>query len=286
MSQVCCSLSFFILFYFFLYILNLLFSVLDNDGYEQISSDEDDLDNGSFKLPTFDMDYTAEDLASVPPVQYDPYERELRPMQYFNPPYKTRFDMQMEKASVEEPMDPGGTEDSVGGEEAESVAQLKELCASIGEDRDARWVTALEEAPALLSKGLASLIKQCEVEDKVENQIAPFIKWTFQALNMEIALTQPIALNLRQLKAGAKLASNLAECPQGLSRLLRDGALNVLLQLLRTDHVSSTLKLSLLKALDALISAPAGVEAFLLSENEEKSGYQVKNTKKTQQFLK
>lgn len=246
----------------------------DNDGYEQISSDEDDLDNGSFKLPTFDMDYTAEDLASVPPVQYDPYERELRPMQFFSPPYKTRFETQMEKASVEEPMDPGGTEDSVGGEEAEAVAQLKELCSSIGEDRDARWVTALEEAPALLSKGLACLIKQCEGEDKVENQIAPFINWTLQALNMEIALTQPIALNLRQLKAGAKLASHLAECAQGLSMLLRDGALNVLLQLLRTDHVSSTLKLSLLKALDALISAPAGVEAFLHSENEEKSGYQ------------
>ncbi|XP_072317454.1 protein virilizer homolog [Eucyclogobius newberryi] len=245
----------------------------DNDGYEQISSDEDDLDNGSFKLPTFDMDYTAEDLASVPPVQYDPYERELRPMQYFSPPYKTRFETQLEKASVDEPMDPGGTEESIGGE-AEAVGLLRELKASIGADRDTRWVTALEEAPGLLSKGLASLIKQCEGEDKVEEQIAIFVQWALQALNMDIALTQPIALNLRQLKAGAKLASNLAECPQGLSTLLRAGVLNVLLQLLHTDHVSSTLKLCLLKALDALISAPAGVEGFLHSENEEKSGYQ------------
>ncbi|KAK7886771.1 hypothetical protein WMY93_026392 [Mugilogobius chulae] len=245
----------------------------DNDGYEQISSDEDDLDNGSFKLPTFDMDYTAEDLASVPPVQYDPFERELKPMQFFSPPYKTRFETQLEKANVEEPVDPGGTEESVGGE-AEVVAQLKELKASIGSDRDTRWVTALEEVPGLLTKGLASLIKQSEEEDKVEEQIAIFVQWALQALNMDIALTQPIALNLRQLKAGAKLASNLAECPQGLSTLLQAGALNVLLQLLHTDHVSSTLKLSLLKALDSLISAPAGVEAFLLSENEEKSGYQ------------
>uniref|UniRef100_A0A8C4E5E8 Vir like m6A methyltransferase associated n=1 Tax=Dicentrarchus labrax TaxID=13489 RepID=A0A8C4E5E8_DICLA len=245
---------------------------LCDDGYEQISSDEDDLDNGSFKLPTFDMDYTPEDLASVPPVQYDPYERELRPLLYFTPPYKTRFDTQFEKASVEEPRDPGGTEGPAGGEEAEAVTQLKELLASIGEDRDARWVTAVEEAPGLLAKGLAYLIKQGERE--MEGPVGVLAHWGLQALSMEIALTQPIALNLRQLKAGAKLVSCLAECPHGLTALLREGALNVLLELLNADHVSSTLKLSILRALGALISAPAGMEAFLHAGESEKSGYQ------------
>ncbi|XP_041799289.1 protein virilizer homolog isoform X1 [Chelmon rostratus] len=243
-----------------------------DDGYEQISSDEDDLDNGSFKLPTFDMDYTPEDLASVPPVQYDPYERELRPLFYFTPPYKTRFDTQFEKATVEEPRDPGGTEGPAGGEEAEAVVQLKELLTSIGDDRDARWVTALEEAPGLLAKGLAYLIKQGEQE--TEGPVGVLAEWALQALSMEVALTQPIALNLRQLKAGAKLVSCLAECPQGLTALLRERALNVLLELLNADHVSSTLKLSILRALGALISAPPGVEAFLHAEESEKSGYQ------------
>ncbi|TKS82029.1 Protein virilizer -like protein [Collichthys lucidus] len=243
-----------------------------DDGYEQISSDEDDLDNGSFKLPTFDMDYTPEDLASVPPVQYDPYERELRPLLFFTPPYKTRFDTQFEKASVEEPRDPGGTEGAAVGEEAEAIAQLKELLTSIGDDRDARWVTALEEATGLLTKGLAYLIKQGEPE--MEGALGVLAQWALQALSMEIALTQPIALNLRQLKAGAKLASCLAECSQGLTTLLREGALDVLLELLNADHVSSTLKLSILRALGALISAPAGVEAFLHAGETEKSGYQ------------
>ncbi|KAM8735469.1 protein virilizer homolog isoform 2-T2 [Acanthopagrus schlegelii] len=241
-----------------------------DDGYEQISSDEDDLDNGSFKLPTFDMDYTPEDLASVPPVQYDPYERELRPLLYFTPPYKTRFDTQFEKARVEEPRDPGGTES--GSEEAEAVTQLKDLLTSIGDERDARWVTALEEAPGLLAKGLAHLIKQGERE--MEGPVGILTKWTLQALSMEVALTQPIALNLRQLKAGAKLASCLAECPQGLTAMLRAGALDVLLELLNANHVSSTLKLSILRALGALISTPAGVEAFLHAGESEKSGYQ------------
>uniref|UniRef100_A0AAQ5ZEP6 Virilizer N-terminal domain-containing protein n=1 Tax=Amphiprion ocellaris TaxID=80972 RepID=A0AAQ5ZEP6_AMPOC len=243
-----------------------------DDGYEQISSDEDDLDNGSFKLPSFDMDYTPEDLASVPPVQYDPYERELRPLLYFTPPYKTRFDTQFEKATVDEPRDAGGTEGAAASEEAEAVTHLKELLASIGDDRDARWVTALEEAPGLLTKGLAYLLKQGEAE--MEDHVKVLVQWTLQALSMEVALTQPIALNLRQLKAGAKLASYLAECPQGLTVLLREGALSVLLELLHADHVSSTLKLSILRALDALISAPAGVEAFLHVGDSEKSGYQ------------
>uniref|UniRef100_A0A7N5ZZP1 Virilizer N-terminal domain-containing protein n=1 Tax=Anabas testudineus TaxID=64144 RepID=A0A7N5ZZP1_ANATE len=245
---------------------------MGDDGYEQISSDEDDLDNGSFKLPTFDMDYTPEDLASVPPVQYDPYERELRPLLFFTPPYKTRFDIQFEKATVDEPRDAGGTEIPALGEEAEVVAQLKELLSSIGNDRDSRWVSALEETPGLLSKALAYLIKQGE--GVIEDSVGVLVQWALQALSMEVALTQPIALNLRQLKAGAKLASHLAECPQGLTVLLREGALGVLLELLHTDHVSSTLKLSILRAVDALTSAPAGVEAFLRTGESEKSGYQ------------
>uniref|UniRef100_H3DLY9 Vir like m6A methyltransferase associated n=1 Tax=Tetraodon nigroviridis TaxID=99883 RepID=H3DLY9_TETNG len=247
-------------------------SVSGDDGYEQISSDEDDLDNGSFKLPTFDMDYTPEDLASVPPVQYDPYERELRPLVYFTPPYKTHFDIQFEKVGIEEPRDPGGTEGEAGGEETEAVAPLKELLTSIGDDRDVRWVTALEETPGLLAKGLASLLK--EGENEMKDRVRIFAQWAIQALTMEIALTQPIALNLRQLKAGAKLVSCLAECPQGLTELLHQGVLRILLDLLNTEHVSSTLKLSILKALNAIVSAPAGMEAFTKAGESEKSGYQ------------
>uniref|UniRef100_A0A8C7HL68 Vir like m6A methyltransferase associated n=1 Tax=Oncorhynchus kisutch TaxID=8019 RepID=A0A8C7HL68_ONCKI len=240
-----------------------------DDGYEKISSDEDDLDNGSFKLPSFDIDYTPEDLASVPPVQYDPYERELRPLLYFTPPYKTRFDSQLERARGSVCVGPEGPGDGEGAE-VEVVAQMRELLAGIGEDRDSRWVTALEQASGLLARGLGFLIGQGEWE----GPIGALVQWALQGLSMEIALTQPIALNLRQLKAGAKLASCLAECPQGLTALLHEGALELLLELLQVDHVSSTLKLCILRALDALTSAPAGVEAFLQEGEIERSGYQ------------
>ncbi|XP_077577132.1 protein virilizer homolog [Stigmatopora nigra] len=241
-----------------------------DDGYEQISSDEDDLDNGNFKLPSFDMDYTPEDLASVPPVQFDPYERELRPLVYFTPPYKTLFDTQIEKPVTEEPKDASSPEEAGSVEDTDPVTQLKELLGSIGEERDVRWVTALEEASGLFAKALTSIGKQGQVEEHV----TVLAQWTLQALSMDIALTQPIAVNLRQLKAGAKLASHLAECPQGLKKLLHEGALDVLLELLHRDHVSSTLKLSLLRALDALISSPVGVEAFLNAGDSQTTGYQ------------
>uniref|UniRef100_A0A4W5JEP2 Vir like m6A methyltransferase associated n=1 Tax=Hucho hucho TaxID=62062 RepID=A0A4W5JEP2_9TELE len=175
-----------------------------DDGYEQISSDEDDLDNGSFKLPSFDIDYTPEDLASVPPVQYDPYERELRPLLYFTPPYKTRFDSQLERARgavCVGPEGPGGGD----GAEGDPVT--------------------------------GSHLESVDFRPRFDR-------------------------------------SCLAECPQGLTALLHEGALELLLELLQVDHVSSTLKLCILRVLDALTSAPAGVEAFLQEGEIERSGYQ------------
>lgn len=56
-----------------------------------------------------------------------------------------------------------------------------------------------------------------------------------QALNLQVALRQPIALNVRQLKAGTKLVSSLAECgTQGVTGLLQAGVISGLFELLFT----------------------------------------------------
>ena len=111
------------------------------------------------------------------------------------------------------------------------------------------------------------------------------VQWASTGLGWGIGLAQPRALNLRQRKGGGKLGSCLAEAPQGLTVLLREGALGLLLELLHRDHISSTLKLSILRALDALTSAPAGVEAFLHSEGTQRSGYQVRGSDKLQNLI-
>ncbi|KAG9339384.1 hypothetical protein JZ751_023777 [Albula glossodonta] len=238
-----------------------------DDGYEQISSDEEDLENGNFKLPSFDIDYTAEDLAAVPTVQYDPYEREIRPLLYFSAPYRTKFELEVSRLKDSD------IQDEAAGVGAESAAKLTELLEAYREDRGAKWVTALEEVPGLLVKGLSYLTAK-DTEDATLRQLAD---WTMQALCLQMALSQPIALNVRQLKAGAKLTSALAECgARAAATLLEAGAMSRLLELLFAEHVSSSLKLNTLRSLDSLISVSEGMEAFLglASEVQEKSAYQ------------
>ncbi|KAG7470064.1 hypothetical protein MATL_G00135290 [Megalops atlanticus] len=240
-----------------------------DDGYEQISSDEEDLENGSFKLPSFDIDYTAEDLAAVPTVQYDPYEREIRPLLHFSPPYRTKFETEVSKLREG---DAGGDDAATPTPGAEAAAKLNELLEAYREDRGAKWVTALEEVPGLLVKGLSYLAAR----DSEEAALRQLVDWAAQALCLQMALSQPIALNVRQLKAGAKLASALAECgARAAAPLLEAGVAGRLLELLFAEHVSSSLKLNALRSLDSLISAPEGVEAFLggAPEGQEKSGY-------------
>uniref|UniRef100_A0A8C3FE40 Vir like m6A methyltransferase associated n=1 Tax=Chrysemys picta bellii TaxID=8478 RepID=A0A8C3FE40_CHRPI len=240
-----------------------------DDGYEQISSDEDgiaDLERETFKYPSFDIEYTPEDLASVPPVTYEPYERELGPLLYFNCPYKTIFEVEVGKIKDQDP-------DKENSGAVEASVKLTELLELYQEERGAKWVTALEEIPNLITKGLSYL----QVKNTKQDDITQLVDWTMQALNLQVALRQPIALNVRQLKAGTKLVSSLAECgTQGIMGLLHAGVINALFELLFADHVSSSLKLNAFKALDSVISMTEGMEMFLRGglEVHEKSGYQ------------
>uniref|UniRef100_A0A8C6X929 Vir like m6A methyltransferase associated n=1 Tax=Naja naja TaxID=35670 RepID=A0A8C6X929_NAJNA len=241
----------------------------EDDGYEQISSDEDgiaDLERETFKYPSFDIEYTAEDLARVPPVTYDPFDRELGPLLYFSCPYKTTFEVEVAKMRDQdlEKENSGAVESSV---------KLTELLELYQEERGAKWVTALEEIPSLVVKGLSYL----QLKDTSQDYLSQLVDWTMQSLNLQVALRQPIALNVRQLKAGTKLVSSLAECgTRGIEALLQGGVIDSLFELLFADHVSSSLKLNAFKALDSVISMTEGMEAFLRNSSEasEKSGYQ------------
>lgn len=250
-----------------------VFLSIGDDGYEQISSDEEDLESGAFKLPAFDLDYTPEDLASLPTVQYDPYERDLRPLQHFTPPHITRYDAERKRLKTVDIQDSSSLW-------AESAAKLSELLEAWGEgqgaERGAGWVTALEEIPAFLVKGMSFL--SMKDPDVLSEKLKRLVDWSCEALNLDSALAQPIALNLRQLKAGTKLASALADCgAQAVQNLLEKGIVGSLLGLLFAEHVSSTLKLNVLRSLDSIISEPQGIEALVRDHHHDAdgtSGYQ------------
>lgn len=224
------------------------------------------MERETFKYPSFDIEYTAEDLARVPPVTYDPFDRELGPLLYFGCPYKTNYEMEGAKMKEQDP-------DKENSGAVESSAKLTELLELYQEERGAKWVTALEEIPGLIVKGLSYL----QIKDTNQDYISQLVDWTMQSLNLQVALRQPIALNVRQLKAGTKLVSSLSECgAQGIAGLLQAGVVNSLFELLFADHVSSSLKLNAFKALDSVVSMTEGMEVFLKSglEAHEKSGYQ------------
>lgn len=197
---------------------------------------------------------------------YDPFDRELGPLLYFGCPYKTNFETEVTKMRDQDP-----DKDNSGA--VEISAKLTELLELYQEERGAKWVTALEEIPSLIVKGLSYL----QTKDTNQDYISQLVDWTMQSLNLQVALKQPIALNVRQLKAGTKLVSSLSECgTQGIAGLLQSGVINSLFELLFADHVSSSLKLNAFRSLDSVISMTEGMEAFLRSglETHEKSGYQ------------
>ncbi|KAM8967455.1 protein virilizer homolog isoform 2-T2 [Pelodytes ibericus] len=240
-----------------------------DDGYEQISSDEDviaDFEREAFKYPSFDIDYTPEDLASVPTMAYDPYDRDLGPLLYFSCPYRTAFENELYKLRDQdlEKESSGAVEVSV---------KLIELLDLYQDDRGAKWVTALEEVPSLIVKGLSFL----QLKEPGRDHLSQLVDWAMQALDLQLALQQPIALNVRQLKAGTKLVSSLAECgTRAVEFLLNSDVIGKLYNLLFAEHVSSSLKLNAFKSLDSLISTTEGMEAFLKSRPgvHGKSGYQ------------
>lgn len=219
-------------------------------------------------MPAFDVDCTPEDLASLPAVQYDPFERELHPLQHFTAPHLTRYEAELNSLQATELQDQTPW--------AESANKLTELLDAWGNGAGAGWITALEEVSSLLVKGLSFLtVKDPESQKKHLKQL---VEWTFTALDLDSALVLPIALNLRQLKAGAKLTSSLSDCgSKTVQALLKKGIMTRLLDLLFADHVSSTLKLNVLRSLESIINEPLAMEAFLRAgphESEGPSGYQ------------
>uniref|UniRef100_A0A8C4R6Q8 Vir like m6A methyltransferase associated n=1 Tax=Eptatretus burgeri TaxID=7764 RepID=A0A8C4R6Q8_EPTBU len=224
-----------------------------DDGYEQISSDEEsiqDEERGDYKYPSIELDsYMAEELASMPSMTYDPLDKELSLLVHFGPPYLTPF---IKK------------ENSVGVNEA---ARLHDIIAKNATAHGPEWVVALEEVSSLIPLAL------CQPQGR-ENVVRTLAKWCGQALCMEEAASLPIAINMRLLKAGLKLATGLAGCGDVASHALTEaGVAHQVLTLLFDDHMASSLKLLALRALDTLLESAEGMRAFFEIHGAFGSGY-------------
>uniref|UniRef100_UPI00358F68B1 protein virilizer homolog isoform X3 n=1 Tax=Myxine glutinosa TaxID=7769 RepID=UPI00358F68B1 len=107
-----------------------------------------------------------------------------------------------------------------------------------------------------------------------ENVVRTLAKWCGRALCMEEAASLPIAINMRLLKAGLKLATGLAGCGDVASHALTEaGVAHQVLTLLFDEHMASSLKLLALRALDTLLESAEGMRDFFEIHGAFGSGY-------------
>ncbi|PIK38911.1 hypothetical protein BSL78_24247 [Apostichopus japonicus] len=205
------------------------------EAYEEIS-DEEVLEDESF-LENMDIDnlVTGGDVSQFDPFQFEPE------------PFKILTSLEsLNQRTVETP-----TAD-------DDRTYLQDLL-SKEDDRGPKWVAALEEITNLL------LCSQLVIEEEDTNKICD---WTIDALDYSLAQKQPLAVNIRQLKAGMKLVSCLCNLKEDFTRqLVERDVLNKLLALLFEDFMASSLKLLIFKALDSVSNWQVGLDKFLDQDN-------------------
>ena len=81
-----------------------------------------------------------------------------------------------------------------------------------------RWVGALEPLITLISQAQSSLSDNDSV-------ISTLTEWSIKAISLDRAMGQPIAVNMRQLKAGMRMVTALCGCGQSVALKLLVGVL-------------------------------------------------------------
>jgi len=145
------------------------------------------------------------------------------------------------------------------------VKQIQDhIVSDIEGERDAKWVTMLEQLPSLLPTALAYLRSQPYQRVKEQHFVSIIADWACYSMNVEKARALPLAVNIRLLKAGINVASLLSNsCAEYEKLLVENGVHGKLLQLLKTEHMASSMKLLILKTIDATTNSGYGMESFM-----------------------
>ncbi|CAH1269442.1 KIAA1429 [Branchiostoma lanceolatum] len=246
----------------------------DPEAYEEILSEEEGMEDedGPAEASAEGVDifsYTTEEpWLYLTSITFNPYQCDLGPLVTFSSPEKTRHELELAQLEQKEPEERHESADKM-------VEQVEAIRRS--EDRGPKWVQTLEEVQELVTPGLAHL----QYQGLHKDYLCTLYEWTLHGLEVDTALTLPIAINLRLLKASMRMVAALCECgPEVAAGLIRAGIQDRLFTLLFAEHMSSSLKLAAIKALDSTISCQEGVERLLGWHQEEEeegkpsSGYQ------------
>ncbi|XP_070574528.1 protein virilizer homolog [Ptychodera flava] len=225
----------------------------DAMNYEQISDDGDEV--SSLPGTDFEVDDSWMYVSS-----FNPFQCEFSTPVCFTPPDQSNYETEKLDIAKE-------SKSTI----PESATKIQDFINTYREEEHGpKWVSALEEISSLIEPGLAYLD---------EDKINVIVNWVREALDLDTAIAQPIAVNIRQLKAGMKLTSALCACgPSVASVLIKAKIQEKLCTLLFAEHMASSLKLVTLQALDSCTNSSEGMEEFLGNQDKENhqasSGYQ------------
>lgn len=224
-------------------------------GYEDIDSDEDDmLEDFDFEDHNLTSEFDTDETWASISVSFNPYQCSLSPLQFIPSFIQTDFERMLKGFKS--------------GKDLKEPAQVKQLQDHIVSDseaeRDSKWVTMLEELPTILPVAMAYLHSQPSQKIKERHFLSIITEWAIFGLNIDNALNLPLAVNIRFLKASIKLTCLLARsCSEYQRMLIELDVQERLIELLKTNHMASSLKLLILKALDATTNSAFGMENFL-----------------------
>ncbi|XP_066999085.2 protein virilizer isoform X2 [Anabrus simplex] len=234
------------------------------EPFEPILSDEEIVDetDGQFQDGEYDFSDECDESAKT----FNPYSVELQPLIHLADPCLSPYEVEEKRLQRVRQSLPLGKSLTIPRE----ATRLEELVLEQGKgavENGEEWVHLAEQVPTLLVRGLPYV-------SNPEDIIEILLEWVHVGLDIQQALNQPQpGYKVRHLKAGVRLVEAVCRCgPAVVEQLLAAEDIHTkLLCLYHYDHMAVSLKLMILRALDASLCCQEAVEHFLGRRRSDKS---------------
>ncbi|XP_039284110.1 protein virilizer isoform X2 [Nilaparvata lugens] len=238
---------------------------VDGEQFEPILSDEEIADDCDQQ----DMDYDFSDYPDDPLKPLNPYAFELQPLACMPDPSVSAVEWEEKSLAAKQCL----TE--------RERPQLENVIANGPATEEAvmtssatkeEWLHLAESVTTSLHSSLPHFHNKSDVVTKL-------LTWVDIGLSFEAALSQPQpGYKVRHIKAGVRLVEALAQCSEELvNRMINEHKVHrKLIDLFHKEYMALSIKLMILKSLDATLRYDKSVEKFLNEKlgEDELTGYQ------------
>lgn len=248
-------------------------------GYEEISDEEIEEERVASLQDMEDL-MDVELLGTTSTMCFNPFLMDPFQLIHFNHPDMTEFEVECNNLLLQQDdhnIPNGGYEVDVARFEslftkARKIGRIEYIKSdlptlSLDAEQGKEWVAIIEEFIPLVSSALPVIgVTQRE---KYEEYVQLLITWVLTGLDSTLASTQAIGTNLRMLKCGIGLANKLCCTTQDIVAYFTTSKLDTkLISLLQVEHMASSMKIMIVHTLDAYLSWPSSMSAYLNEEED------------------